>query len=129
VIVLLTAGVFRRARNELAGDREQFWRSTALGALALGAIVVILQILEYLDLSWRTASGGFASVFWGWTLVFLLTWLGAIYWIETLVAQTIRNTSDGDAKVPVSAADGCIVYLYTLAFVEVVGYVFLYLIK
>jgi heme/copper-type cytochrome/quinol oxidase subunit 3 len=130
VCVLAATFVFRRARTELAANRDQFWRSSAIAGLALGVAVVVLQIIEYLGLSWQTASGGFASVFWGWTLVFLVCWLGAIYWMETLVAQTLRNGSaDESSKVPVYAADGCVVFMYTLAFIEVLGYIFLYLVK
>lgn len=129
VCVIATAIVFRRARSELAADHEQFWRPTAIAGLALGCVTFVLQIVEYLELPFKTASGGFASVFWGWTVVFIAVWLAALYWMETMVAETLRRVSTDGPAVPVEAADACLVFLYTLAGIEIVGYIFLYLVK
>jgi heme/copper-type cytochrome/quinol oxidase subunit 3 len=136
VCVLAAAGVLELARRQLATGAESAWRSGAIAALAVALIVVVLQVIEYANLPFHTVAGGYASVFWGWTLAFLLFWLGAAYWIETLVAQTLRRSSrpaEGDGRVTSDvlgpSAAGCVVVLYTLAGAQVVSYVLLYLIK
>jgi heme/copper-type cytochrome/quinol oxidase subunit 3 len=129
VCVLAATAAFERARRQLAAGAERAWQSASIGALALGVIVVILQIVQYLGL-FHTGAGGYASVFWGWTLVFLVCWLGAVYWVETLVAQTLRRLQgSASAQSLGGSADACAVLLYTLAGIELVSYVLLYLIK
>jgi heme/copper-type cytochrome/quinol oxidase subunit 3 len=129
--VLGAAVAFDLARRRLASDDQSGWRSGSAVALVLGLAVVVLQVIEYFALNFKTASGGYASVFWGWTLLFLLFWLGAVYWMETLVAQNAqhaRGRLEG-AELLIPSADGCMVYLYTLAAVEVVAFILLYLVK
>jgi hypothetical protein len=65
----------------------------------------------------------------------LLGWLGALYWIETLVAQSIRRppaspregTAGSELLRP--SADAALVFLYTLAIIELISYILLYLVK
>lgn len=128
VCVLVAAGVFSGARAGLRLGFEVSSRSASFGGLALGVAVVALQIVEYVELPFKTTAGGFASVFWGWTLVFLLCWLGAVYWMETLVAQTLRSSGES-SEIWRASASACAIFLYTLAGVEIVGYVLLYLVK
>jgi heme/copper-type cytochrome/quinol oxidase subunit 3 len=119
----------------MAAGTESGWRTGSLTALGLGVLVVVAQGLEYATITFKTADGGWASVFWGWTAVLLLFWLGALYWIETLVAQSRRRpaaaprqgTAVADLLRP--SADGCVVFLYTLVGVEVIAYVLLYVVK
>lgn len=130
VCVLACTLVMDRARRALAAGAESNWRTLSLIALILGVAVFVLQIVEYIVLPFTTSSGGFASVFWGWSALWLLIWLGAIYWMETLVAQTHRSGIDSGAPGGlVASADGCAFFLATLAGVEVVAYICLYLIK
>ena len=130
----LTA-VFELARRRLVQGGEPAWRSASITALALALAVVILQVIQYFGL-FKTAAGGYASVFWGWTLLFLVCWLGVIYWMETLVAQTLRGKKfEAEAGGEVASqllrpsADGCAILLYTLAWIEIIAYILLYLIK
>lgn len=60
---------------------------TAVGSL-LGAIG--LQIYEYTRLPFFPGSSGYASTFVGWTVMNLMMLVGSLYWIETLVATSIR---------------------------------------
>ena len=57
--------------------------------LALGAIA--LQFLEYSVLRFGPASGGYASVFFGWTATYALGGLFGVYWIETQIAALYRG--------------------------------------
>ncbi len=92
-------------------------------------------MVEYTALDFKTASGGYASVFWGWTLLFLVFWLGAVYWMETLVAQSLRrppaSPREGTAGPELlrPSANSCVVYLYTLAAIALLVYILLYLVK
>lgn len=135
VLMILTAVALDAARREVVGGNEARWRSGSIGALALAVLVVVCQGLEYATISFKTWQGGWAAVFWGWTLVQLLFWLGAVYWIETLVAQTLRRpaaaASEGTAGAGLlrPSADACIVYLYTMSVIALIAYVLVYVVK
>jgi heme/copper-type cytochrome/quinol oxidase subunit 3 len=135
ICTLAAAVIFDVARRSLVGGTEPGWRVPALAGLGLGFVVVIVQLLDYHAIHFHTAGGGYASVFWGWTLMFLLFCVGALYWMETLVAQSLRRppasprlgTAGSELLAPSAAA--CCVYLYTLAAIQLVSYVLLYLVK
>jgi heme/copper-type cytochrome/quinol oxidase subunit 3 len=135
ICVLGSALVFDVARRSVVGGSEPRWRVGSLLALGLGLLAVTVQLLDYHAIHFHTAGGGYASVFWGWTLLFLLCWLGALYWMETLVAQSWRRppasprhgTAGSELLAPSAAA--CVVYLYTLAGIQLVAFVLLYLVK
>ncbi|HEX6520459.1 MAG TPA: hypothetical protein VF070_10690, partial [Streptosporangiaceae bacterium] len=63
------------------------WARAGLVALALGLVAVALQIAQLLDLPFQPGQSGFASVFVGFYPVALVTWLGAMVWLETLVMR------------------------------------------
>jgi len=126
--VLACAASIDLARRQLATAVHNAWRLASAVALFLAVAVAVLQVIEYFTLGFKTASGGYASLFWGWTLLFLLCWLGAIYWVETLVAQTARGGTEA-AHLLSPSADGCVVYLYTLAGIQIVAFVLLYVVK
>jgi len=135
LFMILSAVAFDYARRVLVGAAEPQWRTWSIVALVCGILVVVFQGIDYAAITFKTDQGGWASVFWGWTVVQLLFWLGAVYWMETLVAQTIRRppaspregTAGTDLLRP--SADAAIVYLYTMVTVAVISYVLLYIIK
>jgi len=135
VLTILSTGAFDLARRAVVGGTEPRWRSGSMAALALAVLVVVAQGLEYATITFRTYQGGWAAVFWGWTLVALLFWLGAIYWIETMVAQTLRRPpasareGTGGTELLRPSADSCMVYLYTMSAIAIITYVLLYLVK
>jgi heme/copper-type cytochrome/quinol oxidase subunit 3 len=135
ICTLAAALLFDVARRGVLSGTESRWRVGSLAALALGLAAVVVQLIDYHAIHFHTAGGGYASVFWGWTLLFLVFWLGAMYWVETLVAQSLRRpaaaarqgTAGSELLAP--SAAGCVVYLYTLAGIELVAFVLLYLVK
>jgi heme/copper-type cytochrome/quinol oxidase subunit 3 len=135
VLTLLSTLIFDLARREVVGGIEPRWRSGSMAALALAVLVVVAQGLEYATITFRTDQGGWAAVFWGWTLVQLLFWLGAVYWIETMVAQTLRRPAasaregTGGTELLRPSADSCMVYLYTMSTIAIIAYILLYLVK
>src|ERR1022692_884528 len=82
VAIALSAAVARagRARRVQAG---------AL-AIVLGLVAVALQCIEYTTVDFGPASGGYASVFFGWTAMYAVAVLLAMYWLEVQVATMAR---------------------------------------
>ncbi len=136
VCVLGSAGAFVFARRSLEARAARGWLTGLWVSLALGLVVVVVQILQYTNYGFSPQSGGYASVFVGWTVMFLVFWLAALYWVETFLAQSLRappaeveSEIEGPLAVMGPSAAACIVYMLTLAVVEFVAWVLLYLIK
>jgi heme/copper-type cytochrome/quinol oxidase subunit 3 len=72
-----------------AGRRPQ-WRSKGAAALALGLVALVLQVVAWTQLSWGPADGGFASVYFGWTAFLFLFVLLTLFWLETVLATSLR---------------------------------------
>jgi hypothetical protein len=119
VCVLGATAVFEGARRQLRDGTGRAWR--------LGA--------EYFNLSFGAADGGLASVFFGFTAVFGIFWLGGVYWVETLWAQSLRQPrrAGGDVDAPSQvlrpSADGCVLFLAVMSVVEILAFILLYLVK
>jgi len=95
VVLVLSAVAMRIAvtRSEL---------TVTAGATALGLVLlsVVLQVIDWTTLGFGPASGGFASVFVGWTAVYAVFSLLCAYWIETQVATAWRRKRQGVAATP-----------------------------
>jgi heme/copper-type cytochrome/quinol oxidase subunit 3 len=135
ICVLGSCAVFEVARRQLGDGTGGAWRVGAGLSAALGLAAVALQAIEYFNLSFGAASGGLASVFFGFTAVFGLFWLGAVYWVETLWAQSLRQPvqASGDIVAPSRvlrpSADGAALFLGVMGLVEVLAFILLYLVK
>jgi heme/copper-type cytochrome/quinol oxidase subunit 3 len=136
VCVLGSVAAFSFARRSLLAEEPGGWLGGLWASLALGLVVVVLQILQYTNFGFSPESGGYASVFVGWTAMFLLFWLGALYWVETFLAGTLRGPpaeAESEITRPVEvlrpSANACLVYLLTMAGVEFVTWILLYLVK
>jgi heme/copper-type cytochrome/quinol oxidase subunit 3 len=70
---------------------------------SLGAIA--LQFFEYTRLDFGAASGGYASVFYGWTALYAIVALAGIYWIEIQVASYWRVTRKGASPTEVPTTE------------------------
>ena len=125
------------------------WRRRGLLALAFGLAAVVLQCVEYATLGFGPTQGGYASVFVGWTGMFIVFVLGAMFWLETLLetsfrhrhrdgvipgeaaGDTYRTASDvADPLVLVLPSLQAFFFFWTvLAIVSVVAYLLLYVVK
>ncbi|HSB37596.1 MAG TPA: hypothetical protein VLD13_00805 [Gaiellaceae bacterium] len=70
--------------------RLKAWRLRGLLTFALGAAALVLQCVEYATLGFGPSSGGYASVFVGWTGLYAVFLLGGLFWLETLLATSFR---------------------------------------
>jgi heme/copper-type cytochrome/quinol oxidase subunit 3 len=67
----------------------------AAAALALALATVVLQVIEWTTLGFGPASGGYASVYIGWTAMYAVSTLLGAYWLETQVATVWRARREG----------------------------------
>jgi heme/copper-type cytochrome/quinol oxidase subunit 3 len=134
VCILASALLVDLARRGFEGPGRA-WVLDMSAALVLGIAAVVLQIVQYATQTLHVTSGGYASVFYGFTVVVLMAWLGAVYWIETLLATSARGLPHPEHPDIAPRAllrpsmDACAIYLYFMAGIEVVAFVLLYLIK
>ncbi len=134
VVFVLSAGALRAAAS---GGPELVLRAgtAALGLVLLG---VVLQVIEWTTLGFGPASGGYASVFIGWTVFYSVFALTCAYWIETQVATVWRRRREGvpataadvlsDAAVVRSGLEACSFFWTFYVAVGVLLFVFLYVI-
>jgi heme/copper-type cytochrome/quinol oxidase subunit 3 len=87
VMALLVVGavIYR-----LAAKRPTDVLPAGIIAILMALLAVALQFFEYTTLDFGAASGGYASVFIGWTAIYAIVALLGIYWIETQMANLWR---------------------------------------
>jgi heme/copper-type cytochrome/quinol oxidase subunit 3 len=96
VIVLVLSAVAMR----VAVTRPKLTVTAGAAALGLALLSVLLQVIDWTTLGFGPASGGFASVFVGWTSVYTVFTLFCAYWIETQVATAWRRRRLGVEVTP-----------------------------
>ena len=89
-LTVASAVVLRWGLYDRRAERRPQWRMKGAVALAAGVAAVIVQVVEWTSLGFGPADGGYASVFFGWTAFQLLFTVGALFWIENIVATSIR---------------------------------------
>jgi heme/copper-type cytochrome/quinol oxidase subunit 3 len=90
VVLVLSAVLLALAARRPVGDLR-----LAAGALVLALLAVVLQVIEWTTLGFGPDSGGYASVFIGWTAFYAVFALVCAYWIETQVASVWRARREG----------------------------------
>jgi heme/copper-type cytochrome/quinol oxidase subunit 3 len=86
-LVVVSAIVQYVGLQRIKGGAKGAWQVTATVALLLGLVAVALQIVDLLNLPFAPGSSGFSSVFTGFYPVILVSWLGAMIWLEILVMR------------------------------------------
>jgi heme/copper-type cytochrome/quinol oxidase subunit 3 len=127
VIVALfasSAGFFILTARTARGGRS--WLAPAGLSLALGLAGCVAQVFEWAHLDFGPQSGGYASVFIGWTALYVVFVLTAMFWLEMLFAEGLRKRRAVPAFVPVGIADAAF-YWSVLAALGVISWVILYL--
>lgn len=95
LLVVASAAVAWASAGRLRGGDERAWRTGGLAALVLGVAAVVVQIVEWTSIGFGPTDGGYASVFVGWTSLFMLFLVGTLYWLEILVATAFRYRDAG----------------------------------
>jgi heme/copper-type cytochrome/quinol oxidase subunit 3 len=108
VMLLCVAGAVltRLGLADHRAARRPQWRLKALLALAAGVASIVVQAIEWKAVDFGPASGGYASVFFGWTAFFALFQLATLYWLETLAATAFRYRNVPHGEVPAGEASG-----------------------
>lgn len=99
-IVILVCLLASAAALRAAAARPERTISAGGAALGLALLSVLLQVIEWTTLGFGPASGGYASVFIGWTIFYSVLTLSCAYWIETQVATVWRRRREGVAATP-----------------------------
>jgi len=97
VALVLSAAALRVAAS--SGSREMIVRAGG-AAVVLALLAIVLQVIGWTVLGFGPASGGYASVYVGWTAFYNVVALACVYWIETQVATAWRRSRRGVTDTP-----------------------------
>ena len=132
VVLLLSAAALR-----MAATQSELRVPVGAAALLLALLAVVLQVIEWTTLGFGPASGGYASVYVGWTAFYSVFALLSAYWIETQVATAWRRRREGvqvtsaevltDAAVEAASLEACSFFWTFYVALGVVLFVLLYL--
>jgi heme/copper-type cytochrome/quinol oxidase subunit 3 len=110
------------------GKRAAAWRLSACGgALVLGLVAIGVQCWQYAALGFGPGDGGYASVYLGWTGFFTIFALGALLWLEAVLATTIRS-GVADLKLDADLASFALIWTM-LGLVEIAAFILLFIVK
>jgi heme/copper-type cytochrome/quinol oxidase subunit 3 len=126
VVILFALSAAALAYADRAARAARAWLPVAGIALALGLAGCVVQGFEWANLGFSPLDGGYASVFLGWTLLFTVFVLLAMYWVEVVFATGIRHRRAGETYVP-HGLDAAAFNWALLAVIGVIAWVILYL--
>jgi heme/copper-type cytochrome/quinol oxidase subunit 3 len=89
-LTVISALVLRLGLLDRRRERRSRWRAKGGVALVAGVAAVVVQVVEWTSLGFGPADGGYASVFFGWTAFQLLFMVGALFWVENILATSLR---------------------------------------
>ncbi len=116
----------------LAARRPSDQFSMGVAAILLALVGVGLQFFEYSVLGFGPNSGGYASVFFGWTATYAAGALWGIYWMETNIATLWRHgrtaSSDVDEDLLQAGMSACSTCWTFYVGIGVIMFVVLYLV-
>jgi heme/copper-type cytochrome/quinol oxidase subunit 3 len=123
LVVASAIAVWVASGRVRAGGGGAGWVWLAVG-LALGVGALVAQVVLWAQLGFGPGSGGYASVFVGWTGFYFVFVLMALYWIETQLATTLRHRDEQAAGL-----DSLAFFWLFLAGIGVLTWIVLYLIS
>lgn len=89
-LIVVSAATQTAVLQRIKAGGKLAWQRGAVAALLLGLAAVALQIWDLLVLPFSPGASGFASVFTGYSPVYLVTALAAMAWLEILIARSAR---------------------------------------
>jgi heme/copper-type cytochrome/quinol oxidase subunit 3 len=99
-VAIVVALVLSAALLRAASTRPELTVRAGAIALLFLLVAVVLQVIAWTKLGFGPASGGYASVYVGWTIFYAVFALMSAYWIETQVATAWRRRRHGVAPTP-----------------------------
>ena len=90
VVIVASAVIHNLGLYRLRSGLNLDWRVAALVSLGLGVAGAALEVWQLTRLEFFPGDSGFASTFVGWVPVYVIIVLGAMYWLETVVARSLR---------------------------------------
>jgi heme/copper-type cytochrome/quinol oxidase subunit 3 len=103
---LASALLVRVGLNHHRALRRDRWRLEGLAALLVGVVGLVLQVIAWTQASFGPASGGYASVYFGWTAFLFLFVLGTLIWLEMTLATSFRYRKIDTGAPPPGHASG-----------------------
>jgi heme/copper-type cytochrome/quinol oxidase subunit 3 len=89
-----------------ASRRPEHTLTAGAAAFVLALLSIVLQVITWTTLGFGPSSGGFASVYVGWTAWYAVFTLPCAFWIETQVATVWRRRREGvSGQQPAAPAD------------------------
>jgi heme/copper-type cytochrome/quinol oxidase subunit 3 len=104
-VVATAAVVWLGLQDHRAARREQ-WRLKGAAGLALLVAAIGLQIAEWSTQGFGPTDGAYASVYVGWTGMLVLFMVGTLFWLETVLATSIRYRKTLTGAPPPGHASG-----------------------
>jgi len=106
--IVVSAVLVRFGLQDHRADKRNAWRTKGLLALGFGLASLVLQVVAWTQEGFGPSDGGFASVYFGWTAFLFLFVLGTLFWLETVVATSIRyrGLTEGMRAVAPGEASG-----------------------
>jgi heme/copper-type cytochrome/quinol oxidase subunit 3 len=117
--------------------RSRRWVRAAAASLVFGLAAVAVQCVQYTVQHFGPTDGGYASVFYGWTSLYMIAVLATMYWLETQLATELRArrapaAAHGDIaeadRLIAPGLDAAVFFWSYLAGIGVVAWVTLYLV-
>jgi heme/copper-type cytochrome/quinol oxidase subunit 3 len=109
------------------GPNLALWRVGIGAAILLALAALGVQCAQYANLGFGPGDGSFASVFVGWTGLLAVNILGVVYWLTTLLSETLRPRG---RSVPLlrASANAVGVYWGTLGLIALIAFILLYVV-
>ncbi len=106
--IVASAIAVRLGLNDHRAGKRPAWRIKGAAALGLGLLALVLQAIAWTQQGFGPADGGFASVYFGWTAFAFLFVLCTMFWLETVLATSIRYRGwhEGERTVAPGQASG-----------------------
>ena len=124
VLIVLSAVAMSVAGATARGRRP--WVGAAALALVAGLAAVVVQAFEYANLGFGPTDGGYASVFYGWTIFLAVFVLGAMYWVWILLAEGLRIDGMRSTRA-LPGFDEATFYLRVIALIALIAWFLLYI--
>jgi heme/copper-type cytochrome/quinol oxidase subunit 3 len=99
-VVILVVLILSAVALRVAATRPELTLIAGAAAVVLVLLSIVLQVITWTTLGFGPASGGYASVYIGWTAFYAVFTLPCVFWIETQVATAWRRSRVGVGATP-----------------------------